>query len=105
MTDFLNQNHKDRLKTDQSLVDLQLDIAELKAARSKFVVSLNFDSRKQEQDARDKKRAARVKVGASLGELEANKVVDRSLNDLKDPYLKESIILLAQQIAFGKKKG
>ena len=105
MTDFLNQGHKSRLTTDQSLVDLQSDIDELKDARSKFVVSLNYESRKQEQEAIEKKRAARVKVGDSLGELDANKVVDRSLDDLKDPYLKESIILLAQQISFGKKKG
>jgi carboxyl-terminal processing protease len=44
-------------------------------------------------------------VGDSLKELEASKVKDRSLDDLKDPYLKESIILLAEQIAAKKKKG
>jgi len=105
MIDFLQSNHNERLKTDQSLLDLQSDIVELKAVRNKSVVSLNYESRKQEQEAREERRAARVKVGASLSELEANKVVDHSLDDLKDPYLKESIILLAQQINFGRKKG
>ena len=61
--------------------------------------------RKKEQEDREQRRASRVKVGDSLGELEASKVVDRSLDDLKDPYLKESIILLAEQIATKKKKG
>lgn len=105
MLDFLKGSNDERLKTDQSLVDLQSDIADLKTARSKLVVSLNYDIRKVERDNAEKKRAARVKVGASLNELDANKVVDRSLDDLKDPYLKESIILLAEQIAFAKKKG
>jgi carboxyl-terminal processing protease len=105
MLDYLNESNDERLKSDQSLVDLQSDIADLKAARSKLVVSLNYEVRKEERDTAEKKRAARVKVGASLNELDANKVTDRSLDDLKDPYLKESIILLAEQIAFAKKKG
>jgi len=105
MLDFLNKTNDERLKSDQSLVDLQTDIKDLKEARSKDVISLNYEVRKEERDTAEKKRAARVKVGASLNELEANKVKDRSLDDLKDPYLKESIILLAEQIAFAKKKG
>ncbi len=105
MIDFLNQSHMQRRKTDQSLLDYQFDIEELKKVRSQDVVSLNYEERKRTNDERERRKAARVKVGDSLGELEANKVVDRSLDDLKDAYLKESIILLAEQIAVGKKKG
>lgn len=105
MIDFLKGSNNQRLKTDQSLVDLQSDITDLKTARSKSLVSLNYEARKEERDKLEKKRAARIKVGASLNELDANKVTNRSLDDLKDPYLKESIILLAEQIAFAKKKG
>ena len=101
----LNVRHQSRLRTDQSLVDYQYDLEKLKSDRELQQVSLNYDTRKKQQEAREQERASRVKVGDSLGELEANKVVDRSLDELKDPYLKESIILLAEQIAARKKRG
>jgi len=101
----LTARHQKRLKTDQSMLDYQFDVNEVKESRKQKQVSLNFDTRKKEQENREQRRASRVKVGDSLGELEASKVVDRSLDDLKDPYLKESIILLAEQIAAKKKKG
>lgn len=101
----LSARHKERLKTDQSLLDYQFDVNELQDSRKRKEVSLNFNKRKKEQEDREQRRASRVKVGDSLSELEASKVKDRSLDDLKDPYLKESIILLAEQIAARKKKG
>lgn len=101
----LNKRHNERLKTDQGLLDYQYDINELNKARAQTTVSLNYDIRKKEQEEREKQRAARVKIGDSLKELEANKVTDRSLEDLKDPLLKESIILLAEQIAARGSKG
>lgn len=101
----LNNRHAGRLKTDQSMLDYQYDISVLQEARKLQQVSLNYDKRKKEQEEREQERASRVKVGDSLSELEASKVKDRSLDDLKDPYLKESIILLAEQIAAKKKRG
>jgi carboxyl-terminal processing protease len=105
MLSSLKKLHNQRMKTDQLLLDLQFDINELKKSRARKEVSLNYDVRKKEQEDLEQRRAARVKVGASLSELEANKVKDRSLDDLKDPYLKESIRLLADQIQATKKKG
>lgn len=105
LVSLLSQRHAQRLKTDQSLLDYQFDISELKESRKLQQVSLNYDQRKKEQEEREQRRASRVKVGDSLSELEASKVKDRSLDDLKDPYLKESIILLAEQIAAKKKRG
>lgn len=102
---LLNQRLKQREKTDQLLVDLKYDIELVKKNRKLHSVSLNYDVRKKEQDDLKEQRDARVKVGASLKELEANKVSDRSLNDLKDAYLKESILLLADQIEAKKRKG
>lgn len=101
----LKAQYEKRLKEDQALQDLQFDIEELKKARERKSVSLNLAARKKEKDDREKRRAARVKVGASLTELEANQVKDRSLEDIEDPYLKESIRLLADQIQAAKKKG
>jgi len=101
----LNAQYQKRLKEEQTLLDLQFDIQELKKARERKSVSLNLDDRKKERDDREQRRAARVKVGASLTELDANKVKDRSLDDIEDPYLKESIRLLADQIQAAKKKG
>jgi len=101
----LKKQHDQRMKEDQTLLDLQFDIAEMKKSRARKEVSLNYDVRKKEQEDLDQRRAARVKVGASLTELDANKVKDRSLDDIKDPYLKESIRLLADQIHAARKKG
>lgn len=101
----LRKQHDQRMKQDQSLLDLQFDIAEMKKSRARKEVSLNYDVRKKEQEDLEQRRAARVKVGASLTELDANKVKDRSLDDIKDPYLKESIRLLADQIHAARKKG
>ncbi len=98
----LRQTHEKRLKTEQSLLDYQYDINELNAARAQTSISLNFEIRKKEQDDREKKRAARVKIGDSLKDIELGKQVNHSLDDLKDPLLKESIVLLAEQIAARK---
>lgn len=104
MISVLKKRHLERLNKDQTLLDLKYDINELEKSRSQTVVSLNYEERKKELDERKEKREARVKIGASLTELEANKVEDRSLNDMKDAYLKESIKLLADQIQAGKKR-
>ncbi|WP_420385037.1 carboxy terminal-processing peptidase [Roseivirga sp.] len=101
----LRKQYDKRMKEDQLLVDLQFDIEEMKKSRARKEISLNYDVRKKEQEDLEKRRAARVKVGASLTELEANQVDDRSLDDIKDPYLKESIRLLADQIQAARKKG
>ncbi len=101
----LNKIHNDRMKTDQELVDLQYDIEQAKKNREITTVSLNYNKRLAEQTKAEEERAARVKIGSSLSELEANKVQDRSLNDLKDTYLKESLLLLADQIEAKKRKG
>ena len=101
----LRTRHNQRLKNDQTLVDLQYDVEQVKKDRMREQVSLNLSVRQKEKKEREEKRAARVKIGASLTELEANKVEDRSLEDLKDTYLKESIKLLADQIQSGKSKG
>lgn len=91
-----------RLKTEQGLLDYQYDINELNSARAQTAISLNFDIRKKEQQDREKKRAARVKIGDSLKDIELGNQVNHSLDDLKDPLLKESIVLLAEQIAARK---
>jgi len=101
----LNERHNQRMKSAQDLVDLQYDIERAKEIRSRTVVSLNFDKRKAEETKAEEERAARVKIGSSLKELEANKVQERSLSDLKDVYLKESLLLLADQIEAKKRKG
>lgn len=101
----LRKQYDKRMKEDQLLVDLQFDIEEMKKSRARKEISLNYNVRKKEQEDLEKRRAARVKVGASLTELEANQVDDRSLDDIKDPYLKESIRLLADQIQAARKKG
>lgn len=105
MLSSLKKLHDQRMKQEQDLLDLQFDIEELRKSRARKEVSLNIDVRKKEQEDLEQRRAARVKVGASLAELDAKEVKDRSLDDIKDPYLKESIRLLADQIHAARKKG
>lgn len=105
MLSSLRKLHDQRMKQEQDLLDLQFDIEELRKSRDRKEVSLNIDVRKKEQEDLEQRRAARVKVGASLAELDAKEVKDRSLDDIKDPYLKESIRLLADQIHAARKKG
>jgi len=101
----LKKSHEKRLKIDQSLIDYQYDINELNKARAQTSISLNYDIRKKEAEDQKNKRDARVKIGDSLKELGSSKGVNHSLDELKDPFLKESIILLAEQIAAKKSKG
>tara|TARA_A100000171_G_scaffold19062_1_gene17538 strand:- start:558 stop:2717 length:2160 start_codon:yes stop_codon:yes gene_type:complete len=102
----LRKSHEKRLKTDQSLIDYQYDINELNKARAKTTVSLNYEVRKKEAADFEAKRDARVKIGDSLKELGSSKgVKNHALDELKDPFLKESIILLAEQIAAKRSKG
>lgn len=108
MLSILQKQHNKRLKEDKSLIDLQYDIEQLRENRKRTVVSLNYDVRKKEQEDFEKKRAARelnatVKIGDSLDD--ASATAGRSLDDMKDAYLKESIKLLADQIQAKKKRG
>jgi carboxyl-terminal processing protease len=98
----LKKGHDKRLKTEQGLIDYQYDVNELNMARLKKTISLNYETRKTEQDDRKEKRDARIKIGDSLKDIEISKQANHSLNDLKDPLLKETIILLAEQVAAKK---
>jgi carboxyl-terminal processing protease len=98
----LKKGHDQRLKTEQGLIDYQYDVNELNMARLKKTISLNYETRKTEQDERKEKRDARIKIGDSLKDIEMSKQANHSLDDLKDPLLKETIILLAEQVAAKK---
>lgn len=98
----LKKGHDLRLKTEQGLLDYQYDVNELNQARLQKTISLNFDTRKKEQDLRKEKREARIKIGDSLQDIELSKEANHSLDDLKDPLLKETIVLLAEQVAAKK---
>ena len=101
----LSERHQSRMQIDQELVDLQYDIQQAQQNRQRVSISLNYLERKREEEKLEKDRAARIKIGSSLSELDTNNAVDRSLSDLKDIYLKESLLLLADQIEARKRKG
>lgn len=99
----LEAKHKERLKQDDTWQEFFFDLEELKKNRERKAISLNFTDRKKEQERLDERRAARVKIGASLSNAETKQEETRALEDIKDPYLKESIRLLADQILLRKK--
>lgn len=99
----LEARHKERLAQDDTWQEFFFDLEELKKNRERKAISLNYTDRKKEQEMLDERRAARVKIGASLTNAETEQAETRALEDIKDPYLKESIRLLADQILLRKK--
>ena len=99
----LEAKHKERLQKDDTWQEFFFDLEELKKNRERKAISLNYKIRKKEQEIRDERRAARVKIGGSLTNAETKPDETRALEDIKDPYLKESIRLLADQILLHKK--
>lgn len=99
----LEARHKERLVQDDTWQEFFFDLEELKKNRERKAISLNYTDRKKEQEMLDERRAARVKIGASLTNAETEQAETRALEDIKDPYLKESIRLLADQILLRKK--
>ncbi|ADR20397.1 peptidase S41 [Marivirga tractuosa] len=97
----LNEKHEKRLKDEQYLRNLKNDVDEAVNQQSMHRVSLNLEARKAENEAAMERRNA-------ANELRDNITSDPELinkintdGEIKDPYLREGIVVLADLIAMG----
>lgn len=103
LIDWLNENHKKRLKSDQTLVKLVSDLEAFKKARADKTVSLNEGIRKKEREEAEKKRAVLASVNEELNDEEED---DAKTEDTKaapnDVYLEEAGRVVSDMISFSK---
>ena len=94
LVDHLNILYRDHLNTDPDLQKLVKEIQEAKERRSQSSVSLNLEDRKSDMDSDDDEGDGDLSTSVSEGEVDEKLEMDFRLKD--DPYLKESLRLLAE---------
>lgn len=92
--------YKEDLKTDIDLKNLQKDIANMKQNQLRKALSLNLEERKSEQERNEQEEDVQKKLSESAGkiyqEYTATEEDQKKLRE--DPYLKESLRLLAELV-------
>lgn len=97
----LNEKHEKRLKEEQYLRNLKNEIDEAVNQQSMYRISLNIDERKAENEKAMERRNAANELNEKISsdpEL-INKI--NTDGEIKDPYLREGIVVLADLIALG----
>jgi carboxyl-terminal processing protease len=92
----LKDDFEARLDTDVELQNLVDEANELKSNINKTRVSLNFNVRKKEMDAAEKRRAARNSMKGTRIDVE-NQIIEE-IEDINDKYLRESVIIMSDYI-------
>jgi len=92
----LVKNYQARLKTDAALKRYEQDTEELKKSLHETKVSLNEAKRKAEMDEAEKKKAQKESLDTKLTSKEGLNPDD--LTKMKDEYLRESLLLLADLV-------
>ncbi|WP_375577766.1 carboxy terminal-processing peptidase [Marivirga tractuosa] len=97
----LNEKHEKRLKEEQYLRNFKNDVDEAINQQSLSKVSLNIETRKAENEkAMERRNAANeLKDKISADPELINKI--NTDGEIKDPYLREGIVVLADLIAMG----
>ncbi len=95
----LRNQYQQRLKTDEDLKALVADIEEVKKIRSDSRVSLNLEKRKQEMEKLKEKRDKTGALKATEEDFELEDPQAENATEKEDPYLKETIRILAQLVA------
>ncbi|WMN11042.1 carboxy terminal-processing peptidase [Marivirga salinae] len=97
----LNEKHEKRLKEEQYLRNLKNDVDEAVNQQNMYRVSLNMETRKAENEAAMERRNAANELRDKI--TSDPEVVNKINTDgeIKDPYLREGIVVLADLIAMG----
>lgn len=97
----LNEKHEKRLKEEQYLRNLKNDVDEAVNQQNMYRVSLNLAERKAENEAAMERRNAANELREKI--TSDPEVVNKINTDgeIKDPYLREGIVVLADLIAMG----
>lgn len=97
----LNEKHEKRLKEEQYLRNLKNEVDEAVNIQSMYRISLNIDKRKEENEAAMERRNAANELNDKIS---ADPELINKINtdgEIKDPYLREGIVVLADLIAMG----
>ncbi|MGM0582302.1 MAG: carboxy terminal-processing peptidase [Bacteroidota bacterium] len=97
----LNDKHEKRLKEEQYLRNLKNDVDEAVNQQNMARVSLNMEKREAENEAAMERRNAANELREKISS--DPEVVNKINTDgeIKDPYLREGIVVLADLIAMG----
>ncbi|WP_340153407.1 carboxy terminal-processing peptidase [uncultured Marivirga sp.] len=97
----LNEKHEKRLNEEQYLRNLKNEVDEAVNQQSMYRISLNIEKRKAENEAAMDRR----NVANELNEkISADPELINKINtdgEIKDPYLREGVVVLADLIALG----
>ncbi len=97
----LEKNSTERKKNDPEMIELINDIDDFKKLQSKKEYSLNLEKRKKEKEEAEKLRADRERLYGSLRkESEVNEVNEEKKSGIDDPYLKESLNIIADWLSY-----
>jgi len=97
----LNEKHNKRLKEEQYLRNLKNDVDEAVNQQSMHRISLNMEERKAENEKAMERRNAANELNEKIS---ADPELINKINtdgEIKDPYLREGIVVLADLIAMG----
>lgn len=96
----LRAQYQQRLETDEDLIALVQDIQEVKEARKDSRLSLNLAQRLQEkEEAEERRNRTSMAEGAPGNEFELDDPQAKEALEDEEPYIKESVRILAQLIA------
>ncbi len=98
MMSWLNDNHENRLQSDEELKQLVSDLESFRSARDNKIVSLQEGKRKKEREEAEKKRAALAQLNDEAGEEEDDSDTTPKKNK-KDVYLTETGRVVADMVA------
>lgn len=94
----LRNEYQQRLRTDEDLVELAKSVEEVKALRKENLISLNYEKRKKEmEEIQDMRSQSGKLLNVENFELE-DPQAEKAVED-QDPYIKETVRILAQMIA------
>lgn len=96
MLEKIKQKHAQRMSEDPDIQELKQEVQEIKQERQETIVSLNEVTRRKEQQEAQAK-STRMNMAGSVDQ-EIKEV--RTESELEDTYLKESVNVLADLIAF-----
>jgi carboxyl-terminal processing protease len=96
----LEKNAADRMKNENFLIQYSNDVEDWRKMHDKSEYSLNLEIRKKEKENAEKIRAEREKLFGTLDGASEVKEVTPEESEIKDPYLKEGLNVIADWLAY-----
>jgi carboxyl-terminal processing protease len=96
----LEKNAENRKGNETYLIQYKNDVEDWKKMKEKSEFSLNFETRKKEKEEAEKIRADRERLYGTLGQESELDEVDPEESETMDPYMQESLNVIADWLAF-----